>query len=170
MWNPKVLEAWYTLMAEASRGTSEAQDAFKSLSEMPATPEAYNQWVKQFMPGAASSVSFQPDTFDEQMENWWRMMGMVPRPRYLELLERCDTLERKLSKAEKTIEALRRKMGTQDQQEEETKKVLDTWNTIMGETLKAQTEWMKAWTAVDEKPTDKEEPHQDDPRQNESDP
>ena len=55
-------------MAEATRGTAEAQEAFQSLSEMSATPEALNQWVAQFMPGAASSIKFQPESFEEQLE------------------------------------------------------------------------------------------------------
>lgn len=152
MWNPKVLEAWYTLMAEATRGTAEAQEAFQSLSEMSATPEALNQWVAQFMPGAASSINFQPESFEEQLENWWRMMGVVPRPRYLELLERCDTLERKLSRAESTIESLRKKLGAHEQQGEDAKKVMDLWGSMMEETLKAQTEWMKAWAAANKPP------------------
>jgi hypothetical protein len=152
MWNPKVLEAWYTLMAEAARGTTEAQEAFQSLSEMSATPEALNQWVTQFMPGAASSINFQPEKFEDQLENWWRMMGVVPRPRYLELLERCDILERKLNRAESTIESLRKKLGAQEQQGEDAKKAMDLWGSLMEETLKAQTEWINAWAAANKTP------------------
>jgi hypothetical protein len=146
--NPKTLEAWYTLMAEAMRGTGEAQEAFNALSEMSSTPEEFNKWMAQFMPGLAGSMKMQPEGFEEQMETWWRMMGVVPRARYLDLLEKCDTLERKLEKAEKTIESLRQRLGVQEQQEEDTKKVMDMWGNIMQDTLKTQTEWMKAWTSV----------------------
>ncbi len=146
--NPKALEAWYTLMAEAMRGTSEAQEAFNALSEMSSTPEDFNKWMAQFMPGLAASMKMQPEGFEEQMETGWRMMGVVPRAPYLDLLEKCDTLERKLEKAEKTIESLQKRLGMQEQQEEEAKKVMDMWGTIMQDTLKTQTEWMKAWTSV----------------------
>ena len=154
--NPRALEAWYTLMAEAMRGTNKAQDAFQSLSEMSSTPEGFNQWMAQFMPGAAASLKMQPEGFEEQMEAWWRMMGMVPRTRYLDLLEKYDALQRKLDRAEKTIESLRKKQGFQEQQEEEAKKVLDMWGGMMEETLKTQTEWMKAFTSVNT--TKSEEP------------
>lgn len=156
--NPKALEAWYTLMAEAMRGTSEAQEAFKSLSEMSSTPEEFNKWVAQFMPALAGSMKMRPEGFEEQMETWWRMMGVVPRARYLDLLEKCDTLERKLEKAEKSIESLRKRLGLQEQQEEEAKKVMDMWGTLMQDTLKTQTEWMKAWTSVN-KPASPSEPN-----------
>lgn len=148
MLNPKVFEAWYTLMAEAMRGTAEAQDAFQKLSDMSSNPQDFNRWMAQFMPGAASSFNFRPENFEDQLEAWWRMMGVVPRNRYLELLEKCDALERKLAKAEETITSLRQRLGSQGQQEDDAKKVLDMWGTVMEETLKTQTEWMKTWTAM----------------------
>ncbi|GAB4447057.1 MAG: hypothetical protein Kow0031_29640 [Anaerolineae bacterium] len=165
--NPKALEAWYTLMAEAMRGTSEAKEAFNALSEMSSTPEDFNKWMAQFMPGMAATMKMQPDGFEEQMETWWRMMGVVPRARYLDLLEKCDTLERKLEKAEKTAESLRKRLGVQEQQEEEAKKVMDMWGTIMQDTLKTQTEWMKAWTSVN-KPA--QSPAAESPAPSEQDP
>lgn len=162
MFNPKVMEAWYTLMAEAMRGTANAQEAFKRLADMSSSPEELNQWLAQFMPDAAGSVRFQPENFETQLENWWRMMGVVPRAQYLELLERCDTLERKLKKAEETIKSMRQKMGVQEQQEEDAKKVLDMWSTMMEETLKTQTEWMKSWTAAHQKESTPEDVNDDD--------
>jgi hypothetical protein len=152
MVNPKVLEAWYTLMAEAMRGTNDAQDAVKKLSEMSSTPEDLNKWMNQFMPGAAKSFSFQPEGFEDQLENWWRMMGVVPRSRYLELLEKCDTLERKLNKAEETISSLRQRQNRQEQQDEDTKKVINMWGSMMEETMKTQAEWMKAWSTAPTQP------------------
>jgi len=162
MFNPKVLEARYTLLAEAMRGTTEAQDAFKKLSEMSATPEEFNRWLAQFMPGAASATKLSPEAFEDQLENWWRMMGVVPRARYLEILEKCDALERKLNKAEETIKGLRQRLGSQEQQEEDAKKVLNMWGTVMEETLKTQTEWMKAWTAVHQPPPEADPTTSDD--------
>ena len=157
MLSPKALEAWYTLMAEATRGSAEAQEAFESLSKMSGNPEDMNRWMAQFMPGAASTTSFTPDAFEGQLEDWWRMMGVVPRTRYLDLLEKCDTLQRKLDKAEETIESLRKRTGDQSQPgSEETKQVLDMWSSMMGETLKTQNEWMKAWTAANSSDSDSE--------------
>lgn len=162
MLNPKTLEAWYTLMAEAMRGTQEAQNALRALSDMSSSPEELNQWMAQFMPGAAPGFSFQADKFDDQLENWWRLMGVVPRPRYLELLDKCDRLQRKLNKAEETITGLRKRLGHQEQTEVETQKVMNMWSTMMSETLKAQTDWMQRWTAANsqegDEPDDDEAP------------
>ncbi len=150
MLSPKALEAWYTLMAEATRGSAQAQEAFQSLSKMSGSPDDMNRWMAQFMPGVASTTRFTPDAFEDQLEDWWRLMGVVPRARYLDLLEKCDTLQRKLDKAEETIENLRKRVSGSSSQPggEETKQVLDMWSSMMGETLKTQTEWMKAWTAA----------------------
>lgn len=145
MFTPQALEAWYRLMAEAMRGTAEAQEALKKFAEMSATPEGMNRWMAQFMPGATPPTGFQPEQFEEQLETWWRMTGVVPRSRYLELLERCDTLERNLKKAEETIAGLREKLGAQGRQEEDAQQAFGLWGGMMEESLKMQSEWMKAW-------------------------
>ncbi|RMF02860.1 MAG: hypothetical protein D6768_07190 [Chloroflexi bacterium] len=145
MFTPQALEAWYRLMAEAMRGTAEAQEALKKFAEMSATPEGMNRWMAQFMPGATPPTGFQPEQFEEQLESWWRMMGAVPRSRYLELLERCDSLERKLKKAEETIAGLREKLGAQGRQQEDAQQAFGLWGAMVEESLKAQAEWMKAW-------------------------
>jgi hypothetical protein len=148
MFSPKALEAWFTLMAEAMRGTKEAQEAFHTLAEMSNEPEAVRHWMMKFMPAAVSPES-PPGIVEEQIEEWWRMMGMVPRSRYLELLEKCDLLQRRLDRAKGTIQRLRAKLGNQEKQEEEARKAGEMWNTMIEETLKAQMEWVKAWTASD---------------------
>jgi DNA repair ATPase RecN len=147
MVNPKMMEAWFTLMAEAMRGTKEAQEAFQYLPKMSTNSEDLSHWLQKFMPVAGSNL--QPEAFEEQLEEWWRMMGVVPRARYMELLEKNDQLQRRLEKAEETIQKLRKMMEKQGPQAEEAQQVLDTWNTMLQETLKTQTEWMRAWTAND---------------------
>jgi hypothetical protein len=106
--DPKVMEAWFTLMAEAMKGTKEAQQAFQSLSKATLDPADLNRWMGTFMPGLASSAAPQQAEGPEQwLEDWWRMMGVVPRARYLELLEKYDTLTRRLEQARETIEKMR---------------------------------------------------------------
>lgn len=145
--NPTVMEAWFSLMAEAMKGTRESQEAFQRLSEMSGDSEEMNRWMAQFMPAAAAySANLQPEAFEEWMERSWRMMGVVPRTRYLELLEKCDTLQRKLNKAEETVQNLRARLDRKDQQDVNTQKMATIWGTMMQDTLKAQTEWMRAWT------------------------
>lgn len=143
MINPKVMEAWVTLMAEAMRGTKDAQDAFRSLTEMPATSDNLESWLARFMPSTARLA--QPEAFETWLEEWWRMMGVVPRTRYLELLERCDTLQRRLEKAEETIQNLRSLLGSKAQQGEEARKIMDLWSAMLDETIKTQSEWMQSW-------------------------
>ena len=52
-----------------------------------------------------------------------------------------------MEKAEATIEKLRKLLEGKGEQPDEAKQVLDTWSTMLNETLKTQTEWMRAWTA-----------------------
>lgn len=145
--NPKMLEAWFTLMTEAMQGTKEAQRAIRSLSEMTPTQENLTGWLTTFMPAAYTSSQTRPEVFEDWLEDWWRMMGVVPRSRYLELLEKHDILQRRLEKAEETIQKLRKALG-QEGPEDEAKKVLDMWSTMLEDTLKTQTEWMQAFTAT----------------------
>lgn len=152
MLSPKALEAWFTLIAEAMRGTKEAQEAFRALSEMPANSEEFSRWMARFMPAAVSSTAnFQPEAVEAQLEEWWRMMGVVPRSRYLELLERCDTLQRQLDRAEATIKELRARLSGRDKEGEATQKAMDMWSAVTEEMLRGQIEWMKTWTATPER-------------------
>ena len=149
MVNPKLMEAWFNLMVEATKGTKDAQEAFRSLSKISDSPEEMSRWLAQFMPAAmASGVPAQPEAFEEWLEESWRMMGVVPRSRYLDLLEKYDILQRKLEKAEETIQRLRASLDNTDEQAADTQKVMDMWGGILEDTLKAQTELMQAWNAA----------------------
>jgi hypothetical protein len=154
LFSPKALEAWFTLMAEAVRGTAEAQEAFKALTEASTKPEELQRWQAQFMPLAGAATK--PEAFEEWLEEWWRMMGVVPRSRYLDLLERYETLRLRLEKAEETIRSLRAMIG--QGQEQEAQKLVNLWETMLQESLKAQAEWMRAWdtSAKEEKKDDPE--------------
>ena len=108
MVNPKLMQAWFDLVVEASKGTQEARDAFQALSKASGNPEALRHWMAKFMPAAlAATDTANPEAVEEWLEESWRMMGVVPRSRYLELLEKNDQLQRRLEKAEATIKRLR---------------------------------------------------------------
>ena len=157
--NPTVMEAWFTLMAEAMKGTKESREAFQRLSKISGDPEEMSRWMGQFMPAAAASTAnLQPEAFEEWMEESWRMMGVVPRTRYLELLEKCDTLQRKLDKAEETIQNLRARLDNKGQQETDAQKMADIWGTMMQDTLKAQTEWVRSWAEANQPTTPAQNP------------
>jgi hypothetical protein len=151
MMDPKALEAWHRLMAEAVRGTGEGREALKSLAESPTTPDDLARWWARFMPaGVARS---RPEAFEAWLEEWWKLMGVVPRSRYLELLERCELLRSRLQEAESTISRLRAVVGVRGQ-EQEARRTLDLGAKALAETLKAQTEWMRLWTARYGRPTE----------------
>jgi hypothetical protein len=143
--NPKLVDAWLRLMNAAWQGPSEVQAAALSFSEALASsgpttaPDEFARWMARFTPAGSAPVP--PQLFGEALEEWWRMMGFVPRSRYLELLERCELLQRRLQEAEATIQRLRtRKVDAEGQQ------ILDAWETTLQDTLKAQAEWMRMWT------------------------
>ena len=50
-FNPKAMEAWFTLMAEAMRGAQQAQQAFDAYAHMTGAPEEWQAWMATYMPG-----------------------------------------------------------------------------------------------------------------------
>lgn len=150
MMSPKALEAWFTLVNEAMNGTQEARQALNSLAENSRNSDDLSRWLQTFMPNVHPAAP--PETFETWLEEWWRVMGVVPRARYLELLERCDALQRRLERAEETIQNLKTLLGSQEGQDEEARQALDLWSSMLAETLKTQTEWMQAWTAANQQP------------------
>lgn len=137
----KMMEAWFNLMTEAMRGSSDAQQVVRSLSSASLISDDTMRMMMRFMPPGMSPLP--PEVFGEWLEDWWRMMGVVPRHRYLELLERYELLRSRLEESEKTTRRLQSMMG--EKRQEEAKKVLDFWGSTLEETLKAQSEWMRAW-------------------------
>jgi hypothetical protein len=144
LFSPKAMETWLALMAEAMRGTAEAQEAFRSLTAASSSPEELKQWLARFMPFASPTAT--PERFEDWLEEWWRAMGVVPRSRYLELLERYEILKTRLEKAEETIHKLRAMLGKDHEQDAQ--KILNMWDTMVQESLKAQAEWMRTWMAT----------------------
>jgi hypothetical protein len=145
MVNTKLMEAWFRLMAEAARGTAEAQEALKSLSRI-SGPEDFANWMARLLPVASREASLAPA--DDWLEEWWRMIGFVPRYRYLELLDRCDSLRRKLEEAEATIARLRAMSSVRVANPgEPTHSLMGAWEGMFQEMLKAQAGWAEAWAA-----------------------
>jgi hypothetical protein len=73
----------------------------------------------------------------ESIEQFWSLMGVVPRYRYEELEERYQALRARLEEAEVTIQRLRKIMDEKGGQPE-ARRLLDTWASAVGETLKMQ--------------------------------
>ncbi|NJP05615.1 MAG: hypothetical protein HC837_08335 [Chloroflexaceae bacterium] len=136
------MEQWFKLMNQAMMGNSDAQEAVRSMTVAPIGPDQMLRWMTRFMPSAGMPVK--PDVLEDWLENYWKMMGVVPRHRYLDLLERHEQLRIRLEESEKTVQQLRGVLGTTGQQEQ-ARKVMDMWGTMMQDAIRAQTDMMRAW-------------------------
>lgn len=143
-FSPSAMEAWFRLMAEAMRGVQEAQQAFEAFAQMSGTPQEWQRWMKTYMP--YTQVSATPEVMEQWVEDWQAMLGVVPRHRYLDLLQKNDELQRRLEKAEETIATLRRLLAGNEAQSDAAHQVMDTWSKMLEDTLKTQTEWMRQWS------------------------
>lgn len=148
MITPKMLDAWFRLVSEAMGGSSEAQEAFKLLTGASASQDDLMRWMGRFMPAAAAAgMAAHPQTevFGDWVEQWWKVMGVVPRYRYLELLERSEDLRRRLEECEKS----RKRVGVAAPTAEEAQKAISLWGNMMDESLKMQSEWMRRFLPGD---------------------
>ncbi len=141
MLTPKIMEAWFSLLTDAMRGSSDAQQLIKMLSSTSTVSDETMRMMMRFMPPGMTSM--QPEAMTEWLEEWWRMMGVVPRHRYLELLERYEVLRSRLEESERTSRRLQSMLG--EKRQEEAQKVLDLWGSTLEETLKTQSDWMRLW-------------------------
>jgi len=159
--DPKIVEVWFKLMAEAAKGVRDAQEAIQSLAKV-LNPADLNRWLLKFSPNLASPTAYQQaEMFEEWLEEWWRMMGVVPRARYLDLLEKHEALRRQLEKAQETIRGMQEALNHKGQQPY-AKNLLNLWNGMLEETLKTQADWLKVWKETGQAkevagPTDKKE-------------
>ncbi len=144
MFNPnKMMEAWLNLITEAARGSNEAREVIKSITGTSLRPDEVVRMMTHFMPAGVGPIS--ADTINESLEEYWKMMGVVPRYRYLELLERYEELRIKLEEKERSMRM--QPMLDVSPKPEETKKVLDLWGAMLQQTLQAQQEMMQAVAA-----------------------
>jgi hypothetical protein len=145
MHDPVFIESWLRLVTETMRGGDRAQETFRCLAEAWKSQEELNKWMQRFLPGR--SETSRPEEVREWIEDWWKVMGVVPRARYLELLERSEVLRARLVEAEATIQQLRATVGVKGQ-EMQANEILNVWETTIQTTLKAQNEWLRTWTDI----------------------
>ena len=135
-------EAWFRLLAEAVRGTRAAQATIRSLADGNLTPDKLARQIGQWLPAGVAPPT--GDTLTQWTEELWSTIGVVPRSRYVELLERYEALRARLEEAEVTIQRLKRLLSEKGH-EGDAEKLLDIWSTAVGETLKSQADWMRTW-------------------------
>jgi len=133
-------EEWFRLLAEAARGTRTAQSTIRSLANL--TPDKLARRIAHWLPAGVSPPSAQ--AVARWTGDMWAALGMVPRSRYLELLERYEALRLRLEEAEVTIQRLKRLLSEHGH-EGDAEKLLDLWSNAIGETLKSQADWMRTW-------------------------
>lgn len=136
----RIMETMFRLVSDATRGVTGAQQALRSLGELPARPDALVEWIRENMPAAADLT--QSQLFGEQIEQWFKLMGFVPRKRHLELLERYEDLRIKLEEADSMKEQLQQAIGPQHA----ATKLLETFGETVTKTLDAQREWLRLFT------------------------
>ena len=100
--------------------------------------------VRDWLPSGVAPPA--PDSLAQWTEELWSRVGVVPRSRYQELLERYEALRMRLEEAEVTIQRLKRLLSEKGH-EGDAQKLLDLWSNAVGETLRSQAEWMRTWIA-----------------------
>jgi len=151
---PNMIQSWFSLMSEAMGGSSEAQEAFRALTGSVTTQDQMMRWMTQFMPAAAAAGVVSPTQskmFGEWIENWWKMMGVVPRHRYLELLERSEGLRRQLEDCEQTRKLTTLPGAMSEQTGQARQAAVNLWGSMVDETLKLQADWMRNWATSQHK-------------------
>lgn len=147
----KVMQSLFRLMSDAMQGATGAQSAVKSLADLPSSPDEVMAWVKNNVPNVGSLSK--SELFGDQFEQWFKMMGFVPRARYVELLERYEDLRLKLEEAEKTHHRLESMLGPSHVASE----LLNTWGSTLHKALEAQSQWLNVFLGSDAPPEEEEE-------------
>jgi hypothetical protein len=135
------MEAWLNLVTEAVRGNNDARETVRTISGASMRPDEMVRVMTRFMP--AGVMPMQTETVNEWLEEYWKSIGVVPRYRYLDLLERYEQLRLRVEELEQSKR--HPMMGTGAAQTEDARKVMDLWGTFMQETLKAQQSMLQAW-------------------------
>ena len=144
-YDPKLLEAWFRFMAEATRSGSSASEAFQQASGGNTPPNFAEMMTRFYSPtNLPANLMGQPETFNAMTEAWLASFGMVPKSRYDALEAQYEALLEKFKESERTAQTLRASaMGKEQAQE-----ALKTWEDTVQKTLQAQTAWWGAWAGA----------------------
>ncbi len=152
-YDPKLLEAWFRFMAEATKASSSANEMFQQTTRGSAqtkdggAPPNFAEMMTQFYSPAnlPANLSGQPEVFNQMTEAWLASFGMVPKSRYDALEAKYEELLEKFKESERTVQALR---TGQAMSSEQTKEVLKTWEDTVQKTLEAQSAWWRSWSRL----------------------
>ncbi|NJL03489.1 MAG: hypothetical protein HC911_00960 [Chloroflexaceae bacterium] len=141
------MEAWLRMITEGARGSTDALDTMKLMTTTPTSPDDMLRLMRRFMP-TGTSLPMTPDGLTSTMEEYWGMLGVVPRYRYLEVLERNEQLRRRLDEAERKLNQMRQLSGAREQTTEEAQKMFTLWSSMMAETVRMQNEWVRSVSSL----------------------
>ncbi len=140
------MEAWLRMLSEAARGSADALDTMKLMTATPTSPDDMLRLISRFMP--SGTLAGPPDAMISWLEDYWSMLGVVPRYRYLEQLERNEQLRRRLEDAERRLAQMRNLSGAREQTSEEAQKIMTMWASMLAETARMQSEWLRTITGA----------------------
>lgn len=130
------LELWYRQMTSLAKDATQWQKFTQLFSEgKPSSLEDMQRWYK-----TVSALVENPEAKNMQ-EEWFKAMGVVPRERYLALLERHEEVIRQLEAAEAQIKTLKA-LVAKDALGVEGEKVFNTWQSAFEKTLEVQSSWL----------------------------
>lgn len=141
-------------MADAMRGSKEAAETFAELIKRPTNYDELVAWIRRFVPMGGNPL--RPELLGQQIEDTARVLGFVPRSRYVDLLEQNEILKNKLADAEKTISRLQVMVGTAGN-EGTAKKLLDGLTATVDNTLRIQADLVRSIADAFKKPSAAEE-------------
>ncbi|MBS0657063.1 MAG: hypothetical protein JSR82_02305 [Verrucomicrobia bacterium] len=141
------------LMADTMRGSKEAAETFAELIKRPTNYEELVAWIRRFVPMGGNPL--RPELLGQQIEDTARVLGFVPRSRYVDLLEQNEILKNKLADAEKTITRLQAMVGTAGN-EGAAKKLLDGLTATVDNTLRIQADLVRSIADAFKKPSAEE--------------
>lgn len=152
-YDPKLLEAWFRFMAEATKASSSANEMFQQTTRGSAqtkdggAPPNFAEMMTQFYSPAnlPANLPGQSDMFNQMTEAWLASFGMVPKSHYDALESKYEELLEKFKESERTVQALR---TDQAMSGEQTREVLKTWEDTVQKTLQAQSAWWQSWSRM----------------------
>lgn len=84
----------------------------------------------------------------DALEQVWRLLGVVPRYRYEELMRRYETLRRRVDEAERGLGDLQRTMR-REERDVEARETLDAWGALVKRTLAAPAGIVRSVTGIE---------------------
>ncbi len=146
----RIMEAWLSMMTEAVRGNTDARAAVQAMTMAPMRPDEMLRLMTTFMPPGIAPV--QAEVFNDWLEEYWKAMGVVPRYRYLELLERYERARERVEELERFTRSRTQLSSSLERTgNDSAERVLSMWGKVMEDSMKMQQEMLKTWmtTAAD---------------------